>query len=222
MVPAGGGAVLTAAGGRFPALGRGAVYDLVGHGSGSIRATQDSRKESPMRTKISLVALAAAALMLGGCIRIPLGAVGGTSSSREATSSARPAEPKPAIVGDTLKAMPWKVTVLRAHTSKTGAGTSLGAGHRFMLVEMEFRNIGMGAELVANPKDVTLTDSSGVRHSVKGKAAGFNTRGMRAISPGMGGWTVFVFEVPSKSASSTVTFAPKIAGKHARMRWNLP
>lgn len=170
--------------------------------------------------------LLACAVLVGGCIPIPLL---GTSSSSSTTTpkGSKPATmtqpPALAMPGASRSAGPWRVTVVKALPAAKGpGGTKPASGKAFLLVDVEFKNVHTSDMLVVNPKDISLTSASGKKLSAVGTSPGYNARGMRAIAPGYGGYTTFVYQIPKGSHGYTFTFAPKVGSKRAKLQWGVP
>jgi len=175
------------------------------------------------------------ALLLGGCIAIPVG--GDTPSVRDLIMPkgadhpvSTPATSTPttgsvgAMVGTWQKAGSWKVVVARTReTAKGPGGATAGKGKRFMIVEVEFKNDKLSESLLVNPNDFTLRDAMGKKVAMVGRrVSGYSGVGMREIGPGYGGWTMVAYRIPKGSAGYTFTFAPKVQGKRAKLQWGVP
>ena len=175
------------------------------------------------RSATACAALLCCAVLLAGCIQIPLGTT--TGPSRKVTSSSKGASapmPSRVAVGMALTSRPWKVIVRKASLSSKGsAGRKAPAGKAFVRIETEFQNIDMGNAVIVRPEDAVLEDSSGRRFSLSGTDPGYNARGMRPIAPRMGGFTVFVFAVPKGVSNLTFTFRPSVAGKRLKLSWGV-
>lgn len=180
------------------------------------------------RSAIAGLAVLLVCTLLAGCIKVPLGTFGTTgepppTKTNTKSSPTKPAPISPAMVGRWLTAGSWKVLVARAVTSSKGpGGVKAAAGKSFLLIEVEFKNVGMSEALLVNPKYVTLKSASGKQVAMYGTASGYNARGMREIGPGYGGITVFVYQIPKGSAGYTFTVSPKVAGKRAKLQWGVP
>ena len=175
---------------------------------------------------IALIAgLLAFAMIPAGCIPIQLGEVrSATTSTTKHPAMTMPAQSTtPAKVGTSLRAGSWEVTVAHARTSATGPGGAKAAsGKTFLLVETVFRNVLMRESLLVDPKDASLKSASGKKRAMVGTTSGYNARGMRVIGAGLGGSTVFAFEIPKGSSRHTFTFSPKESGKRVRLQWSVP
>lgn len=126
-------------------------------------------------------------------------------------------------VGSQYEVGSWQVVVLSAVLSKKGpGGMAAGKGKRFLLVETEFRNVELGGALLVHPRDAKLEDPAGRQFKEVGTASGFNGHGMRVISAGMGGWTVFAYKVPADAADYVFTFSPKTEGAPVELKWKVP
>ena len=175
--------------------------------------------------RIALIAgLLVCAVLPAGCIPIPLGGNVGSSSQSASSSSAAtttPAATGPAKVGTSLTVGSWKVTVTSVRTSSSGPGGAKAAsGKTFLLIETEFKNVLMRQPLTVKAKDAALTDFMGTKYAQVGKKnPGYNARGMRTIGAGLGGSTVFVYQIRKHTSGYTFTFSPKESGKRAKLQW---
>ena len=178
-----------------------------------------------IRGKIALLAgLLVCAMVPVGCIPIPLGgSVKGTTPGSSATSKSAPAPTGPVKVGTSLGAGTWKVTVTKVTTSSNGPGGAKPAsGKTFLFVETEFKNVQLAETLVVNPKDASLTDFMGTKYPTVGKKIpGYNSWGMRRIGAGLGGSTVFVYQINRRTSGYMFTYSPAGSGKHVKLKWTV-
>jgi len=184
-----------------------------------------SRPRSTARAAGAIVLALVLAAVLGGCIPIPLAPIVSTTKNPPAKSGsgASTVDTTPAMPGADQTAGAWKVTVMRATRAKKGpGGAKASSGREFLLVDVEFRNIKMADALVLDLGDVVLKNSAGKKIPLAGKAPGYNGSGMRAISPGYGGGTVFAYAIPAGSSGYVWTFSPKVDGKRRSLSWGVP
>ena len=193
--------------------------------------SETARTNSPRRAASTALALATAlacAVLVGGCIRIPLNSEGNIfprpkPAPTHGTGSGVSIETSAAGVGEAQTGGSWRVTVTKARAKSKGpGGASAGAGKQWLLLETEFKNVKIAETLIVRPKYATLTSASGKTYATVGTSQGFNGHGMREIGPGLGGWRVFAFRVPKGSTGYTFTFAPKSEGKRVKLKWTVP
>jgi hypothetical protein len=192
--------------------------------------TYESAASLPACRLAVLAALLCHVVLLGGCVRvpIPLGSVETTSAPAETEMPPSSVAPTEAVsagrVGAQHTTGPWSVAVTRASLSREERrGLKPPPGKAFLLLEVQFRNVGVAEEISARPEYFSLRNAAGKRFPTVGTDAGANLHGMQSIDPGYGAITVLVYEVPKKSASYVFTFAPKVAGeKLGKVSWRVP
>lgn len=165
------------------------------------------------------------AVLLGGCIQVtlPMKESSAQKSAKGGKAPSTTTDNSPALPGTELTAGPWKAEVLRATRTKKGPGNAKpGAGKDWLLVDAVFRNIKMADALVLDLRHVSLADATGKSIPLAGNAPGYNGSGMRPISPGYGGGSVFAYRIPAGSAGYVWTFSPKVEGKERKLSWGVP
>jgi hypothetical protein len=170
-------------------------------------------------------------LLLGGCVKVPLGSV--TTTSTAPASIATSSHPNASqattavaasAVGTPLTTGSWRVTVAKTRMiQKSPSGARAPSGKSFLYIEVQFNNVQISESLLARPEYFALKNASGKKYATVGTDSGFNLHGMRTIDPGYGGMTEFVYLVPKGSSDYLFTCAPKSDGTNlAILSWRVP
>lgn len=133
-------------------------------------------------------------------------------------TSENPAEP-----GTTLQSDAWQALVEGTSSPKRLEGGSRpSAGHRFLVIDVSVRNVGVGDALLVTPKEFSLVDRSGrAIRLYSTRFSMYNAQSVRPIDAGMGGFTAMVYEVPLGDATYTFTLTPTESGAGS-MSWVVP
>jgi len=147
-----------------------------------------------------------------------VGAGGGPTAA-----NAKPATARPAFPGTALKSGPWTVVVEdTAFPKELADGSKPASGKKFLVVNVAIRNSGTSAALEVLPNQFALWSSGNkVVDPYPTKLDMYNAQSLRPINVGMGGFTSFVYEIPTGSALYTFTMTPK-QGATGSMSWYVP
>ncbi|MDR3687277.1 MAG: DUF4352 domain-containing protein [Coriobacteriia bacterium] len=147
-----------------------------------------------------------------------VGAGGGPTASQAKAATGHPAYP-----GTAQKSGPWTVMVEDANSPKElQDGSKPASGKRFMVLDVAVRNSGTGAALNVLPNQFALWDSRNkVVDPYPAKLDMYNALSVKPIDVGMGGFTSFVYEIPTSPAVYTFTITPK-QGATSPMSWYVP
>jgi hypothetical protein len=147
-----------------------------------------------------------------------VGAGGGPTAA-----NAKPATGRAVFPGTTLKSGPWTVVVEDTSFPKElGDGSKPASGKKFLVVDVAIRNSGTSAALDVRPNQFALWSSGNhVVDPYPTKLDMYNAQSLKPITVGMGGFTSFVYEIPSGSAVYTFTMTPN-QGATSSMSWYVP
>ncbi|HEY5540289.1 MAG TPA: DUF4352 domain-containing protein [Coriobacteriia bacterium] len=129
----------------------------------------------------------------------------------------------PFYVGKTLQSGPWRVVVESTESPKRLEDDSKpSASKKFLVVDVAIRNAGAGAALTVLPTQFALRNSANhVVDPFPTKLGSYNAQSVRPIGMALGGFTSFVYEVPSDTSVYTFAVTPK-QGASGSMRWRVP
>jgi hypothetical protein len=147
-----------------------------------------------------------------------VGAGGGPTAA-----NAKPAGGRTVFPGAALKSGPWTVVVEdTASPKELQDGSKPASGKKFLVVDVAIRNSGTSAALDVRPNQFALWSSGNQSiDPYPSKLAMYNAQSLKPITVGMGGFTSFVYEIPSGSAVYTFTMTPK-QGATDSMSWYVP